>query len=443
MRNYTILILLLVLINSLLLECYSSELNLTIDQVNAKAISKLKHSQNQDAYALLLHYYNNDKEFINNQTLFLLGLSAYKCNFYDLSIKYYKELLYLDSSANRVRLELAKSYFHINEYEKSSEQLKIVKSNKPPQEVLANVNKFLKVIEDSQNKKNWNMSFSLGYLHDSNANAGPESDTIIMYNLPFRLSSTNKKKESNALKLTLAANSINSINKRLNILNSFNINFTDYDTINTLDSNDLRLSSSLNYKTSSLYFELPFSANRLSIGHDKDYYTLNYQISPSIFYKLSKNIICGLGTSFHDKHYHSGGNNDSKIYSINAKGKFVFNKSSFSELRINTGTEQSNNYLNKNNYIGVNISYFKKIFKNTNFYIYANISKTDYKNIEAAYNKKRNDFLSFFTCNISYFYPLIKSEIIGSYSYSNQNCNIETYEYDRNQLMISIMKKFF
>ncbi len=59
---------------------------------------------------------------------------------------------------------------------------------------------FLAVI-DKGIQKAWSFSFGLGYEYDSNVNAGPGVDTILMYNLPFTLSDDAKGNSDYAKKI--------------------------------------------------------------------------------------------------------------------------------------------------------------------------------------------------------------------------------------------------
>ena len=127
---------------------------------------------------------------------FMLGMSAFNTKRYPHAMMAYERALTLDPNLDRVRLELGRTYFVMGQYNSAKREFENVLAHRPPSTVEEKIRQFLTAV-DSAEKRFWINGFvSLGVMHDSNANAGVDSDQIVLNGLQFRMSKDSQKKAS-------------------------------------------------------------------------------------------------------------------------------------------------------------------------------------------------------------------------------------------------------
>ncbi len=410
----------------------------TIKDNDAKAILFLKSNQIEKAYALLTKMYSGKK--YDNETLFLLGkVSDFRKNFVG-AMRYYEELLSKDPNANRVKLELATIYYRLGSIRKAKELLLEVKSLQPPKKVGDNIDEFLALINKNI-PKNWGVNMSIGYLYDSNANQGPNIDTVLMYNLPFTLSNDAKQNSDHAKQYNINMYYEKQFEK-FSLQTNFSLSMVDYNDLNNLDSTTGSLSLGPTWKKRNILYSFPFVVSIQKIGHQKKYYTLSKGISPQFSYHISPKMFINAYLSFQNKKYYKNAARRSNAVTFSPSLKYYFNQTSYGKIGGYIGKEKSKTDINTNVSKGLNVGYFKALAKNINIYLSGSISLTRYSGEEIAYNKSRKDNSNSIGGNLSYFYIPLKINFSLNISYTYNHSNITMYQYTRNQISLSISKSF-
>jgi len=411
----------------------------TPNEINKEAILFLKENQPIKAYNLLKTEYKNNN--FDNQTLFLLGTSAKQNGDTDNAIKYFEELLTKDTGAMRVRLDLAMLYYKVKNLDKAKDLLFIVKSSNPPKKVGDNIDNFLATIQKGV-QKNYSLYASIGYLYDSNVNAGPDTDTVLIYNLPFTLSSDAKETSDTAIKYSFGVNHMFQINK-VAIQSNASFNAIDYKKIDTLDHQSLSLSTGpawrQNQKTT---FSFPLILNVTKIGHIDKYYSVNKGISPQINYKYLPNLSLTTRLSLSNKNYYKKPLRESNSWILSPSLRYFLNQSSWINMSGYRGKVSSKTITSSNNSNGMNLGYFKSFSQKINIFISSSINKTNYHGTENAYNKSRKDTFKSVSANLSYYIEGINSNLSFNTNYTTNSSNIEMYDYNRKQISINISKSF-
>ncbi len=418
----------------------------TIKEINAKAIEYLKNNKVSQAKQLLETEYKN--ETYNNETLFLLGKIATQENELDSAVTYFEKLLTRDKGANRVRLELAAIYYKLGKLKKAKKLFLIVKTAHPPKRVGDNINGFISMIDkgllQEGNQKNWALSFNIGYMYDSNANAGPNVDSILIYDLPFTLSTDAQESSDHAMKYSMGFNYLKKFesNNRLFWQSAINADIVDYNRIDTLDSKVISFSTGPTLKYNKYTFSIPLNINYVIIGHKSSYYSFNYGLSPQVNYQYTPNLSFSGTLSLGKKKYYNNPTRKSKTGMVILSSRYFLNQSSFLDIGGYTGRETSKTDIYSNSSRGVNLGYYKAFSKNLNIYLSENYSRTGYDGVEVAYNKSRDDKTNTINTNLSYFIDLIKLNCTINASYTKNNSSITMYTYNRKLLGISISKSF-
>jgi hypothetical protein len=122
-----------------------------------------------------------------NQLDFLQGLIAMEMCDYGVAVRHFRRLLVREPTSVRARLEIGRAYFLKGDYGNAERQFLFARAGSLPVGVRQNVDRFLAAIRA---RKRFNVSVSISLASDSNRNAGPTVDSVILYGLPFQLSSS-------------------------------------------------------------------------------------------------------------------------------------------------------------------------------------------------------------------------------------------------------------
>jgi len=417
----------------------------TVDENNTEAIKYLESNKITQAYEILEEEYTNKN--YNNETLFLLAKTATKLGEYDSAVVYYEELLQRDKGANRVRLELAALYYKLGDLKKAKELFLIVKAAHPPKRVGDNINGFISMIDKTVlqgTQKSWSITFDLGYMYDSNANAGPNIDSVLIYDLPFTLSADAKESSDHAMKYSFSFNHLKRFesNSRLYWQSSLGINIVDYNNLDTLDSKVLYLSTGPSLKYNKYTFSLPLNFNYVIIGHDESYYSSNIGLSPQIAYQLQPNLSLSASVSLGDRQYYNNPQRRAKTGMLRVSSRYFINQSSFVDLGAYSGRENSKTDIYSNNSRGLSLGYYKAFSQSLNVYLSESYSRTGYDGIEDAYSESRDDKTNTLSAQISYFIPKVQLNCTLNGSYTKNISSIDMYGYKRKMLSLSLSKSF-
>ncbi len=412
----------------------------SMQEINKQAVNFLEANKPAKAYNLLEEEYKNNN--FDNQTLFLLGTSAKQNGDFKNAIKYFEILLTKDKGAMRVRLDLAMIYYKTQNLKKAKELLLIVKASNPPKKVGDNVNSFLATIAQGV-PKSYSLSASIGYMYDSNVNAGPSTDTVLMYNLPFTLNDDAKETSDWAMKYGVGINHMKRF-KSFSLQSSANFNMTDYHTLNNLDNYSLSVSSGPTWKQNKqTTLSIPVIFNITKIGHSNDdFYSISGGISPQVSYQKSQKLSLSASLSLNKKHYYQNPQKESHSWTFSPSSKYFLDQTSYIVAGGYIGQDDSKTSTSSTDSKGVNLSYNKSFSKKLNLNLSTSFSNTKYGGVEVAYDKSREDDTSTYGANVSYYVSEYKMNISTNVSYTKNNSNIEMYDYDRTQVGISASFRF-
>lgn len=124
-----------------------------------------------------------------NQIQFLLGMLDLQDKDYESAIHHFHLILISEPKAVRVRLELGRAYYLAGDYGNAQRQLLFARAAKLPPNVTANIDRYLGAIRYA---RKFSYTLTLSMASDSNINAGPATDTVSLYGLPFQLSHSAK-----------------------------------------------------------------------------------------------------------------------------------------------------------------------------------------------------------------------------------------------------------
>lgn len=117
--------------------------------------------------------------------LFALGQTYNELNEHQRAVRQYRRILADFPGLVRVRLELARSFFVLGEDELADYHFRLVLAGDLPEEVEANVRRYLREIRQ---RRRWSFDIGTSVLHNTNINVRPRSRHHEIHGLPFQLS---------------------------------------------------------------------------------------------------------------------------------------------------------------------------------------------------------------------------------------------------------------
>ena len=154
---------------------------ITLSEVQAAQLL-IANNRLDDAKRLLEH--NLAAKPDDSETLFLLATIAVAQKEYDTAISLYRRILVREPGAERVRLELARTFFLKGDYDNADRQFRFARAGDIDDAVKVNVDHFLSAIN---RLREWTVNFSFALAPDTNQNAATSANQVNIFGLPFAL----------------------------------------------------------------------------------------------------------------------------------------------------------------------------------------------------------------------------------------------------------------
>jgi len=374
---------------------------------------------------LLQPYY--DSGDYDNQTLFLLALAAKAQGDWPATKRYLDELLLREPAASRIKLELAEVLFHNDEPIRARQLLLDVKASNPPPKVGENIDAFLAFIQSGTASffSGW---ASAGRLYDTNANQGPNIDTVLIYNLPFTLDKDAKGTEDWANVTRAGVNFNYAFNDRLAWQAGASLYHTNYFDLDRYDSLSLSFNAGPSFRRSGWSFSLPYVFNVVKIGHEDDWYQISNGVAPQFGWQFSPRLSIQGSLAWQKKRYQNNRARNGHALTFSSSLRYGIDASSYASIGGYAGKEHSGIRTSANGSHGVNLSYYKTFNPQWSVYAAPSWSSTDYRGIEAAYGNSRKDTRWDFTTNLNYRVAPWNANVTLSYTHTHNRSTIAVYQ---------------
>lgn len=410
------------------------------DETLQQAMSLLEKHRPLQAYNLLSAAHQQSSN--NPQEWFLLAMSAKESGkSIDESVSYLRKVLVLDPTADRAKLELASLLYKQGKAKEAKQYFMEVKANKPPAAVGKNIDSFMTGAVGSE--KNWNMRAYAGWLYNSNVNSGPSTDSISIFGLPFTLSMDAKKTSDSAWTTGASFEHTKQLGEHSDWQSGLSVNQTDYKKINVLDNTSITASTGVDWKVDEkTAFSIPLVGNQVKVGHDKSYYSYSYGVSPQLRHQINKMLSLGVAASVGKTKYNDQADRNMNVWSLSPSINYQPNQTNNVEFRFVAGKENSGIDTFSNKLLSVSTTYthlFKNGLRGDMHYTYTD---TKYDAIEPAYTKVRHDKNNTLAAEMTFPLKQLKSDINLSLSHTDNANSLELYDYNRNQVSVTLQKQF-
>lgn len=410
-------------------------------------------SAEQPAQALGLLEAAHDPATASTQEFFLLGISAKLSGNLRKSEGYFRSALQREPNAGRIRLELAEVLYRQGKLDDARTELVAVRSMNPPEQVRQSIDGFITQVDAAKAdpslrprpQKNWSAYITAGFTSDSNVNAGPDTDTVFLYGLPFTLSSGAQETRDTAFFFRTGINHQAQLDNGVVWRSSANLSFTNYFEANAYDTTSLSVSSGPSFKLSdTVGLSVPITYNVQRYNEQGSWYSQSWGIAPRLQYAAKDNLQLYLDTSISRKRFNGSSDRDLTAYTFNPSLNFQPHENGNIAVGLQYGRENSGLDIYSNTVRGAYIGY-QHVFREQGIRasITASYTDTQFDGIQAAYTEARHDVSRKISANVSYAIPQMNGMTLqGSVSYQDNDSNLDINNYDRTLFSVSLTKRF-
>ncbi len=162
---------------------FASTVNAADQQLLVAAQGMISSGKPLDALDILSPYefeYAGEKEYD-----YLLGLSLLDSGQAGQSVFAFQRVLAIDPNFAGARMELARAYFDMSEYNLSRAEFTTLQGLSPPANIQLAIEKYLSAIRNRtlRDKQGWSGYVQMGAGNDSNANSGPTVNSFLGFDL--------------------------------------------------------------------------------------------------------------------------------------------------------------------------------------------------------------------------------------------------------------------
>lgn len=413
----------------------------SVDLATLEVASDLLAKGNtQDAWALL--DVDHDADSREPSFWFLRGMAAKADNRLAEASGAFQKVIDLDPSADRARLEMAEVSYRTGDLETARSLLLAVKAKNPPARVGENIDRFLETIASAE-PKSFRVYGSVGYMHDTNANAGTATDSVLMFGLPFTLSNSAMKTADDALMLRAGMDHAVRLSSSAAWQSGLSVNSTDYSSLHTLDALSVSLSSGPSWQLGEgTAVSLPGVGDWLRIGHDQVYYSYSLGVGPQVRHALGGGKSLSLASTLSRKWYKNQANRNLNAWSLAPALEWQTGEKSAASAGVQFAGEHSGLANYSNRLWGVNAGYNLVLADALRLSLGLQYSDTRYQGLEAAFSEIRHDQTTRLSAGLNYHIQPLGADASLSVSYTDNRSNLPLYTYDRAQISASIGKSF-
>lgn len=385
----------------------------------------------------------------NLDASFFLGRAAFEIGDYEMAIMAFDRVLILDPNANRVKLELARCHLKLNSSVAARQLFTEVLATNPPEPVRANIERYIKNIDEGERSQFINGFFALGVIWDDNVRISPVDDRIKTLAGDITLTGNTATPTKDLIYTTMLALDYNyRINTKGLTWKTTFINYNSlYNDEHDLDLFYFGLASGPSYKTTHFAINANATVNHIDFEHDRYLEAYGTDLSFNLFSEL---FSLNIGAKIDERNYVADPNKDSTYLQVTTGLTMTSgqNRLLTTYQRIVENAKEDYNSLARNVFI---LQYDHQILSDLSLALNWRHQDTKYdaasQVIQTWFGVIRNDRTNDYSANISY--RLWKStnlvnQINGNlkYAYTDNQSTIGLYSYKKNVVSLSFIYSF-
>lgn len=375
------------------------------------------------------------------EVLFRLGMIHYTREEYQQAAGYFRKILVNDPQAVRVRLELARTLFHLKQYTQSEREFRFARSGDLPKETNSIIDRYLAAIQYYQTVK-WN--FTLSLAPDDNINSAPDI-TRLGPDGVLRLDGFQKSSGIGAL-LNAGVEWMPRISPSIRFrvgANAYHANYSGSEFDDTVAS--FHLGPRFDFYRSRLSTLL--TGYKRWYGQQEHSHSVGGRIEYT--HLLNSRVRASVMTDYQEIRHHENKLNDGHRKGVRGSVNYALTESSGIQLSSGYFRERQQLDWNSSDTYRLSVGYYTELPKGINLFVQPEYTLTRYDAVNPLHSffslgdKKRKDEtyrLNISLSNRQWSYKGFMPTLL--LIHSQRNSNYELHNYSRNQIQLSLSKLF-
>lgn len=355
-----------------------------------------------------------------------------------------ERVLLVEPDNHLAKLELARGYFFLKQYELSEALFEEVQLQNPPPLVQTRINTYLQRIKQQQmvSATRFDSFIELWAGYDSNINSSPDSQTNVV---TLTADALGRGEKYNQVRAGITVDHDYTTAGSLFFSGSADMRF--YQTEEEQDYKSFNFSGGHRWNLDKQQYQLGVTVQKYELGYE-DYRTL-LGLSLGWNKQLSKRSVLRTSFSMNDLSYDQSSYKDARQLTLSANYLYAglgnWEQIWFAGLFVgdedpDTAGVLANAEVDRKFYggsVGVQLSPSSTLLLTPSLVYQA----SDYRGEDWIYNTKRKDDFTSFNLNAEWRVQKNWS-VLMNYNYSLAESNIELFEYDRQQVMLGLRYNF-
>lgn len=406
-----------------------------------KAVMLYDTKKYQEAYELLSQL---EIEGMHSEKFFFyMGRTTFELGMYSEAVSNYDELLKINPTHTRTRLEKARALFLLKEYARSKKEFETVLGMPLPKNVREHAEGYIAKIDQLQQHNFFKGILYFGAGHDTNVYNNTFLGTTQYGSLLLENNTNEKSDEFKRVILSLEHFYKFEDIDNLRWHNTAMIYNNRYNTYNDQDILLVSLSSGLEYVSQSYKISLPATYNNIVYGSER--YMEMIGTAPSVEMMINETSAAKATIRYNDKRFlkATDRDKDSQFLELKLEYNHLLFGDNLASLKAMASTEDkkrgTRTDIDRNRY-ELSVAYLMPLSESVKVNALAGYS-SNYYLVEDSELGKRKDLNKFFTLGLSKQFTSSLSAGIN-YSYTQNDSNINAYSYKKAVYMLNMMVAF-
>jgi len=409
---------------------------LAASDIRVQAVRLIEQGQVRQGYDLLKPLHEANPGDIDSA--FILGQAALLMNRPGEAATLFRRILAGNPNLPRVRAELGRAYTAMGDVQKALEEFQSVLSGSPPTQVGDNIRKLMAATEAP---KSWNVRLSGAYLQDSNVNAGPSTNSVLMFGLPFQLSSNTRESSDHGYSFSVGAGHQLDLGRKLSLHSDAQLSTTRYASLSAFNAQILSLSTGPVLRLDSMIVSAPLLFEYVDIGQAA--YSRASGIAPQLRIPVTAALSLNASLVVQAKSYYvNDGLRDGRVWSAVAGSRYTLGDADFIQATVRHTVEGTRRDYLDNHSNGINFGVYKEVARGLALYLSSGIARSDYAGQEAAYDTRRRDTQYTVVANLSKELGSGGLSAVLGFNYTRNDSNLSLYDYERKQITLQVSQAF-
>ncbi|MCC2096418.1 MAG: DUF560 domain-containing protein [Hyphomicrobiales bacterium] len=415
--------------------------------IEGRASLLIKQGRAPQALQLLRRYHNPASR--SPQHWFILGIAAYRAGDLAAAEMAFRRVLILRPGSQRAKLELARVLHQRGDNSSSERLFRDVRSQNPPAQVAANIDRFLAMMQD-RNKTGhaYRVRATVGVGYDSNVNQATKEQTVILFGLPFLLGRDARQRGAGFGFFKGELDHIYRFNRHFAWATS--VSFTakrhfgqnDYDSfVVTAASGPVLQPGERTTIMLPVFVNLTRYENT-ALRSDRRFYSNDFGIAPQLRYALTKNLFFNVTTVISRRHYFETTARRASVFKGVAGFDITTARAGTFSAGLSIGRELARLSIYSNRSRGFRLGWQYAFATHFVVSLYATYDDIRYDARQAIYSATRRDQKTTTGLDAIYKSEALKGDILLSYMRVWNRSNLAIFRYERDLFSVGYRKTF-